>query len=134
MDMPIDDVLEGISDGPKDAWKKLCSAHDLEIPANESSYKNVVFEEKVKYIDNDSSTKELFTYDKSDERIKQKNPLARHARPSEAFGLIIDCLENKVSDKKLLKVKEDMLKSYGEWLSCAFEKQGNTLIVYLDPT
>ncbi len=133
MDMPIDDVLEGISDGPKDAWKKLCSAHDLEIPANESSYKNVVFEETAKYSDNNPNEKHLFTYDQSLERIKQKNPMARHARPSETFGLIIDCLENKINDEKLLKVKEDMLKSYGEWLSCAFERQGNTLIVYLDP-
>ncbi len=132
--MPIDDVLEGISDGPKDAWKKLCSAHDLEIPASTGSYKNVVFEEKAKYSDNNPNEKQLFTYDKSEERIKQKNPSARHARPSEAFGLIIDCLENKVNDEKLLKVKEDMLESYGEWLSCAFERQGNTLIVYLDPT
>ncbi len=131
--MPIDDVLEGISDGPKNAWKKLCQAYDLEIPANESSYKNVVFEEKAKYSNNNPNEKHLFTYDKSLERIKQKNSNARHARPSEAFGLIIDCLENKVNDEKLLKVKEDMLESYGEWLSCAFERQGNTLIVYLDP-
>ncbi len=132
--MPIDDVLEGISNGPKDAWKKLCHAYDLKIPADASSYKDVVFDEKAKYLDNNPNEKHLFTYDNSLERIKQKNPLARHARPSEAFGLIIDCLENKVSDEKLLKVKEDMLKSYGEWLSCAFERQGNTLIVYLDPT
>ncbi len=99
-----------------------------------STYEDVEFEEKAKYLDNNPTQKELFTYDKSDERIKRNNPLARHARPSEAFGLIIDCLENKVNDEKLLKVKEDMLESYGEWLSCAFERQGDTLIVYLDPT
>ncbi len=99
-----------------------------------SSYKGVSFDEKAKYKDNTSDEKELFTYDKSDERIKTKNPTARHTRPQEVFSLIIDCLENRISDEKLKKVKEDMFKSYGEWLSCAFEKQGDKLIVYLDPT
>ncbi len=126
IDNKVDELIE----------KKACLDEKIDglVEDKNTSYKDVVFDEKAKYQDNDSSTKELLTYDKSLERIKQKNPSARHARPSEAFGLIIDCLENKVSDKKLLKVKKDMLKSYGEWLSCAFERQNNTLIVYLDPT
>lgn len=103
-------------------WEQLCSEN---LP-----YKKIKFEEQA-YREQGKIDKQLFTYDKSLERIKQ-NGLERHARPQEIFGLIIDGLELKL-DEPLQKINEDMLKSYSEWLSCAFERQGNKLIVYTDP-
>ena len=91
---------------------------------------NIKFEECA-YREPQQTEKKLFTYDKSLERIK-KDGLERHARPQEVFGVIIAGLEDKL-DASLQKINEDMLKSYGEWLSCAFERQGNKLFAYLDP-
>ena len=76
--------------------------------------------------------KKLFYYDASLSRIKTINSANRHPYPSEAFGLIIDGLEGKLSGD-CLKVYEDMIKSYGEWFSMAFERKGNELHAYLDP-
>ena len=91
-------------------------------------YKNVRFEQKADYAGAD---KRLLTYDASLARLR-KGGFARHARPVEAFGLLIDNLENKLSGA-LKDVADDMLKSYGEWLSAAFERKGNNLTVYIDP-
>mgnify|MGYP001573671418 CR=1 FL=1 len=76
--------------------------------------------------------KELFTYDKSLESIIQRK-YERHLRPSEAFKLIIDSLEN--SNSQYQQIKEDMFSSlHGEWLSLAMlRKDKETLICYLDP-
>lgn len=136
---PLEEIKKRQKEQKEEIWNRLMTAKKeeenkiLEQKITDS-YRELNFEEKAKYFDSYRNEKQLFTYDVSEEIIKQKNPKARHARPQEAFGLIIHCLEDKIHDEKLLKVKEDMLKSQGEWLSCAFERQGNKLIVYLDPT
>ena len=75
--------------------------------------------------------KELPTYDASLARLRQEK-YERHASPSEAFSLIEDNLEGKLSGA-LKAVADDMLSSYGEWLSMAFERKGDLLIAYLHP-
>ena len=74
--------------------------------------------------------KELFYYDKSLESIRSRG-YERHLRPSEAFKLIIDSLENKNSQYK--QIKQDMLSSYGEWLSLVMLRNKDELTCYLDP-
>ena len=66
------------------------------------------------------SDKVLSTYDVSlkDARQRLKNPLARHLRLQEVFGLLIDRLDGKLDGNNgLLMLCDDLLKSYGEWLS-----------------
>ena len=75
--------------------------------------------------------KELPTYDASLARLRQEK-YERHASPSEAFSLIEDNLEGKLSGA-LKAVADDMMSSYGEWLSMAFERKGDLLIAYLHP-
>jgi len=76
--------------------------------------------------------KALLYFDASQQRIISAG-YERHARPQEAFGLIIDGLEGKLKGTPLQAVYEDMFKSYGEWLSMAFERQEDILIAHLDP-
>ena len=75
--------------------------------------------------------KALLTFDLSLTRLRQEK-YERHASPSEAFSLIEDNLEGKLSGA-LKAVADDMLSSYGEWLSMAFERKGDLLIAYLHP-
>ncbi len=75
--------------------------------------------------------KALVTYDQS-LRLLREAGYERHLRPVEAFTFLAEGLEGKLNSKHK-KVHDDMLISYGEWLSMAFERQGNTLITYLDP-
>ncbi|MDI6738672.1 MAG: hypothetical protein QME12_09270 [Nanoarchaeota archaeon] len=75
--------------------------------------------------------KALPTYDASLARLRQAG-YERHASPSEAFSLICDSLEGKLSGS-LKAVANDMMSSYGEWLSMAFERKGDLLVAYLHP-
>ena len=75
--------------------------------------------------------KTLLAYDASLARLRAAG-FERHPRPQEVFGLLIDGLEGKLT-KQEKSIHDDLLTSYGEWLSVAFERQGNRLITYLDP-
>ena len=75
--------------------------------------------------------KTLPTFDSSLARLRQEK-YERHASPSEAFSLICDGLEGKLQGT-LKSVYDDMMSSYGEWLSMAFERKGDLLIAYLHP-
>jgi hypothetical protein len=79
----------------------------------------------------DGKDKKLFFFDKSLEDVRRRG-YQRHARPQEAFGLVIDGLEGKLTGAAK-QVGDDMLVSYGEWLSLAFERQGSRLVWYDDP-
>ena len=95
-----------------------------------TSYKDLEFEPVAPREQNDSS-KARFYFDESLERVKAAG-YQRHARPQEEFGLIIDGLEGKLTGE-LPKLSADMLTSWGEWLSLAFERKGDLLVCYLDP-
>ena len=104
------------------------AADSSDVPAS-TIYSDLEWELKCPY---ENGEKKLFTYDASLERIKAINSANRHPYPSEAFGLIIDGLEGKLSSD-CLKVYNDMMTNYGEWFSMAFERKGNELHAYLDP-
>ncbi len=76
-------------------------------------------------------SKELFHYEKSLERLKQAG-YERHLRPAEAFGLIIDSLEGKLSGQPAV-VAQNMLESYGEWMSMAVKIENRVIHLYRDP-
>ncbi len=92
------------------------------------SYHNLEFEPVAPRKGND---KELLYFDKSLERLRTAG-YERHPSPAEAFSLIIDGLEGKLTGS-LAGVKDDMLSSYGEWLSLVFKREGNILHCYEDP-
>ena len=77
------------------------------------------------------SEKRLFTFDKSLESIEARG-LQRHLRPYEAFRILIDAIKNPNSKYK--SIKEDMLSSYGEWLSLAVITNKDRLTTYDDPS
>src|SRR3989344_8853167 len=82
--------------------------------------------------------KKLFYYDKSlaDLRTRLKNPNARHLEHREVFGIIMDGLEGRLDDPKLVSLKQiysDMISSYGEWLSLAMRRKKDKLICYEKP-
>ena len=93
-----------------------------------SSYRDLEFEVQAS---RNRSDKILYAFDESLERL-QSAGFERHPRPSEAFTLLADGIEGKLSGG-LQKVSEDMLNNYGEWLSLAFERNNDVLICYLDP-
>ena len=75
--------------------------------------------------------KALLSYDQSLEQLRNKG-YERHLRPAEAFTLLAEGLEGRLTPD-LKKVYDNMLTSYGEWVSMAMERKGDTLITYLDP-
>ena len=77
-----------------------------------------------------NNNKVLLSYDKSFQALQQRN-FQRHLRPSEAFQILIDNIEQPQSSYKPLA--QDMLASYGEWLSLAIKREQDKLICYLDP-
>jgi len=87
------------------------------------NYDNLIWEPK--------KCDEYISFDASLQRLKQAG-YSRHPRPAEAFGLIIAHLEKKLP-KNLDDIAKDMSLGNGEWLSLAMEREGNTLICYLDP-
>ncbi len=103
----------------------------IEVPQQSivaASYKDLEFELKAPRKGND---KETFYFNQSLERLR-KAGFQRHPLPHEAFVLILDGLEGKLTGNEQ-HVKEDMLKSYGEWLSLVFKREGNTLHCYEHP-
>jgi len=106
-------------------------------------YQNLAIEPTVP---RDGSGKQLFTYDKSLSRL-QKAGYQRHLRPAEAFSLLAGSLESTLNgltrtvaevqrkqlENEVTLVAEDMLSSYGEWLSLAMERKGDTLFCHFDP-
>ena len=77
-----------------------------------------------------NNNKVLLSYDNSLQALQQRN-FQRHLRPSEAFQILIDNIEQPQSSYKPLA--QDMLASYGEWLSLAIKREQDKLICYLDP-
>ncbi|MEK6853402.1 MAG: hypothetical protein AABX64_01845 [Nanoarchaeota archaeon] len=89
---------------------------------------DVKFEAKATY---EGSNKKLLTYDASLASLRSRGQ-TRHPRPQEVFGLLIANLENKVTAEQK-SIAEDMLNSYGEWLSAAMERNKDKLTIYTDP-
>jgi hypothetical protein len=99
-------------------------------PLIATSYNDLVFE-PLAYREQGDAGKKLLYFDKSLERLRAAG-FERHARPQEVFGFLIDGLEGRLAGS-ISDVQKDMLTSHGEWMSMAFERQGNILIAYLDP-
>ena len=112
--------------------------HPLAAPADAGepahppilAYHDIAFEQPASRKP-DAAEKELLTYDASLARL-QKAGFQRHPRPHEAFGLLIGGLEGKLT-AELGAVSDDMLSSYGEWLSMAFARKGKQFTCYTDP-
>ncbi len=113
----IEDLLKGTPEPAKDS-------------VIATSYKDIMFE-SVAYRDPGVMDKALFSFDASLVRLKQAG-FERHARPQEVFGLIVDGLEGKLAGG-FKGVYDDMLLSYGEWLSLAVKREGDVLVAYVDP-
>jgi hypothetical protein len=94
------------------------------------SYKDLEFE-PLAYREAGQAEKKLLSFSDSLERLR-KAGYERHPLPSEAFGLIIDSLGGKLSPAEKA-VADDMLASYGEWLSLAFMREGDILRCYEHP-
>ena len=81
----------------------------------------------------DGNYKRVFLYNDSLERIKKEGGNnARHPYPHEAFSLICDGIEEKLSGD-FKRVYDDMYKDFGEWLSMAWQRKGDKIILYADP-
>jgi hypothetical protein len=98
------------------------------VPATGVLYEGLEFEERAP---REGDAKKTFYYGTSLSRLRRKG-YERHPLPAEAFNLIIDGLEGKLSGG-LASVHKDMLESYGEWLSMVFARKGNTLHCYEHP-
>lgn len=79
----------------------------------------------------EENDKKLYTFDQSLARIKQAGYF-RHPFSREVFLFIADGLEGKLTDEQK-EMYDDMLNSYGEWVSAAMERQSDILAVYLNP-
>ena len=128
----IEPLLKGPKLTPEEEeriYKELMQKPSISAtPSKIITLDNLIIEEKSPRGGKD---KKLFTYDKSLEVLRQRN-YQRHLRPDEAFRLLIDTLENPNSKYK--QVSEDMLLSYGEWLSSAMlRKSKDKLTCYTDP-
>ncbi|MBI4451070.1 hypothetical protein HY642_03785 [Candidatus Woesearchaeota archaeon] len=75
--------------------------------------------------------KRIYNYPASVERLRAAG-YDRHPTPQEALGLMIDGLEGRLRGVRK-GTYENMISGACEWLSAAFERQGNHLIAYLDP-
>ncbi len=93
-------------------------------------FNNLIIESRA-YNDYGGLKKQLFTFDKSLERIRTAGFL-RHLLPCEFFAFVYEGLEGKLTDIGQ-EVQKNMLESYGEWLSMAFWRVGNTLHCYEHP-
>ncbi len=96
-----------------------------------ASYKDIEFE-PLPFLGQGAPENKLFYFNDSLNRVRSAG-FDRHARPQEAFGLIMDCLEEKLVNTSYRNKYTDMISIAGEWFSTAFERQGNILIAYLDP-
>jgi len=93
-----------------------------------ADYMGIEFEANVS---RDIYNKKLYPYDLSLRKLKAAG-YKRHASPSEVFSLLMDNLEGKLQGE-YKAVAEDMLDDYGEWMSMAVERIGDTLTCYLHP-
>ncbi|MBS3148085.1 hypothetical protein J4219_04325 [Candidatus Woesearchaeota archaeon] len=123
------EYLEGLTGAAQKPLKNL-KDDGIESVVSVGSYERVDFESRA-YRAQNEQTKDILTFDESLERLRAAG-FERHARPQEAFGLIIDGLEGKLNGE-LSKVSADMSTGHGEWLSLAFERKGELLVCYLDP-
>lgn len=88
-----------------------------------NDYKSLKIEKGVK--------KDDLYFDESMERLRKKG-YERHLRPWEYCSLIIDYYEGKL-EAGMAKLAKKMINSYGGWLSMAVEREGDSLICYVDP-
>ena len=125
----LDAIAKKLNIGPyadkEESSKIISQAFELN-----TVYADVEFEVQAP---RDRINKKLYSFDKSLARL-QKADFERHPRPLEAFTLITDGLEGKLSGVQK-DICNDMLElgSYGEWLSLAFERNNDILTCYLDP-
>ena len=123
-------VMRRVVRGAYDRLSKNVNRTDMLVKAPAVVYNDFLVEENAKR-DVGQVDKSLMYYDKSLADLRSKG-FARHLRPQEVFGLLADGLEGKLSGEQKV-VYDDMLSSYGEWLSLVFERDGNNLVCYLDP-
>ncbi len=83
------------------------------------------------YREQGETEKALVTYDES-LRLLREAGYERHLRPAEAFTLLVEGLEGRLTAEQN-KVHDDMLASSGEWLSLAWKRVDDDLITYCDP-
>ncbi len=126
-------IPDNLIPGPEEARRIIEEL--LNMPADSvnsisSSYCDVVFEQ-VAYRKPGVADKQCLSFDASLARLKSAG-FERHARSQEVFGLLIDGLEGKLAGQ-LKGVYDDMLVSYGEWLSLAVKREGDVLIAYVVP-
>lgn len=128
----LDKIVKDAERRKQEAEKEKKVVPAAESPAQTvvSDYRNIVFENPV-YHHPVLIRKELLEYDKSLERLR-KAGFERHARPKEVFGLMIDNIEGMLSDEYKI-VHDNMFLNAREWLSLAWERQGDILTAYLDP-
>lgn len=93
-------------------------------------YGDVEFDEHV----SQTFVERFIWFGTSFDRIRSTKPRfeRRHARPKEVFSLLINGIEGKLLDG-YAAVYEDMQTTESEFLSLAWERQGNSLTAYLDP-
>jgi hypothetical protein len=126
-----EELLEAIMKAKEEAERAKKPSEPIQDSSSSiitAGYTGIEFEAKAPPIDLE---KRICYYDGSLERIKAAG-YERHASPSEVFSLLADNLKGKLQDN-LAKVAENMLYSTGEWMSMAFEREGDILVCYLHP-
>ena len=78
----------------------------------------------------DDKDKMRFLFHESLKHLKEERKYLRHLRPYEAFGILMDALENPQS--KWNTIAQDMLVP-SEWVSAAVRREGIMLEVVFDP-
>lgn len=116
-----------------DYWKNSPSdAQTITQLFPDLSYKLLVWEKRA-YRSSLHLRKQRFSFHDSLVRL-QSAGYERHARPHEVFGLLSDGMRGLLPRGSVWqKIYQDMISNYGEWLSIAFERQKNKLLVYVDP-
>ncbi len=123
-------VFEGKKQGVQGSVKKPDNSLAVSNTPLIVSYQDVLFEERA-FRAQGKSDKKLCYFNDSLAELRARG-FARHARSQEVFGLLMAGLEGRLSGS-LKGICDDLLTSYGEWLSLAFERQGDILSCYLDP-
>ncbi len=93
-----------------------------------ASYKGLTIEHPLV---SENNQKKIFYYPDSLQRLRQAG-YDRHLLPAEIFSLLSDGLESKLSGVNA-DVAKNMVESYGEWTSMAWERKGSVLVAYRDP-
>ncbi len=112
-----------------DFYIGLCKPDEKREITVKQAFADIVFEEKAVYV---GKKKILYTFDESLLALRERG-YERHPRPAEAFELIYNGLEGRLSPEQKA-IADDMTSyNYGEWLSIAVLQKGNLLHCYLDP-